>query len=54
MVKKRWTAQEDTIVVSAVKDSPTNLKTAFKAASKKIVGKWNNSEEWLKFKQRLV
>ena len=32
---KRWTAQEDTIVVSAVKDSPTNLKTAFKAASKK-------------------
>ena len=32
---KRWTAQEDTIVVSAVKDSPTNLKAAFKVASKK-------------------
>ena len=33
---KRWTAQEDTIVVSAVKDSPTNLKAAFRAAGKKI------------------
>ena len=32
---KRWTAQEDTIVVSAVKDSPTNLRAAFKAAGKK-------------------
>ena len=32
---KRWTAQEDTIVVSAVKDSPTNLKAAFRAAGKK-------------------
>ena len=32
---KRWTAQEDTIVVSAVKDSPTNLKAAFKVAGKK-------------------
>ena len=25
-----------------------------KNTGKKIVGKWNNSEEWLKFKQRLV
>ena len=32
---KRWTAQEDTIVVLAVKDSPTNLKAAFKVAGKK-------------------
>ena len=33
---KHWTAEEDTIVVSAVKESPTNLNAAFIAASKKI------------------
>ena len=33
---KRWTDQEDMIVVSEVKNSPTNLKAAFEAASKKI------------------
>ena len=33
---KRWTAKEDTIVVSAVKESPTNLIAAFVEASKKI------------------
>lgn len=33
---KHWTAKEDTIVVSAVKESPTNLNAAFIAASKKI------------------
>lgn len=33
---KRWTAQEDTIVVSAVKESPTNLNAAFFGASEKI------------------
>ena len=33
---KRWTAKEDTVVVSAVKESPTNLSAAFVEASKKI------------------
>ena len=32
---KRWTAQEDTIVVLAVKDFPINLKAAFREAGKK-------------------
>ena len=32
---KRWTAQEDMIVVSEVKNSPTNLRAAFEAASKR-------------------
>ena len=39
---KRWTAQEDMIVVSEVKNSPTNLKAAFEKASK-ITGRSKNA-----------
>ena len=39
---KRWTAQEDMIVVSEVKNSPTNLKAAFEKASK-MTGRSKNA-----------